>query len=61
MIGALPKIWPWKMSTTIDNQTTFVNVNPLQFEGDAQLGMGIGLILLGAAVLILLERNAIKK
>ena len=61
MIGALPKIWPWKMSTTIDNQTTFVNVNPLQFEEDAQLGMGIGLILLGAAALILLERNAIKK
>ena len=60
MIGALPKIWPWKVEKTVDSQMTFTNVNPLHFEGDAQLGMGIGLIIFGAASLILLERNAIK-
>ena len=61
MIGALPKIWPWKESEIIENQTIFTNVNPLHFEGDPQLGMGIGLIFLGAAALILLERYALKK
>lgn len=61
MIGALPKIWPWKESETIENQTIFTNVNPLHFEGDPQLVMGIGLIFLGAATLILLERYALKK
>lgn len=61
MIGALPKIWPWKESEIIENQTIFTNVNPLHFEGDPKLGMGIGLIFLGAAALILLERYALKK
>ena len=61
MIGALPKIWPWKESEIIDNQTIFTNVNPLYFDGDAQLGMGIGLIFLGATALIMLERYALKK
>ena len=61
MIGALPKIWPWKESKIIDQQTIFTNVNPLYFDGDAQLGMGIGLIFLGATALITLERYALKK
>ena len=61
MIGALPKIWPWKESEIIDQQTIFTNVNPLYFDGDAQLGMGIGLIFLGATALIMLERYALKK
>lgn len=61
MIGALPKIWPWKESVIIDQQTIFTNVNPLYFDGDAQLGMGIGLIFLGATALIMLERYALKK
>ena len=61
MIGALPKIWPWKESKIIDQQTIFTNVNPLYFDGDAQLGMGIGLIFLGATALIMLERYALKK
>jgi putative membrane protein len=61
MIGALPKIWPWKESATIEDQTVFTNVNPLHFDGDAQLGIAIALIFLGAAALILLERYALKK
>ena len=61
MIGALPKIWPWKESEIIDQQTIFTNINPLNFDGDAQLGMGIGLIFLGATALIMLERYALKK
>ena len=61
MIGALPKIWPWKESATIEDQTVFINVNPLHFDGDAQLGIAIALIFLGAAALILLERYALKK
>ena len=61
IIGALPKIWPWKENETIDKQTIYTNVNPLHFDGDAQLAMAIGLIFLGAATLILLERYALKK
>jgi putative membrane protein len=61
MIGALPKIWPWKESETMENQTVFTNVNPLHFDGDAQLGIAIALIFLGAAALVLLERYALKK
>ena len=61
MIGALPKIWPWKQSKIIENQTTYTNVNPLDFDGNPQLGIAIGLVILGAATLILLERYALKK
>ena len=61
MIGALPKIWPWKESATIEDQTVFINVNPLHYDGDAQLGIAVALIFLGAAALILLERYALKK
>ena len=61
MIGALPKIWPWKESVTIEDQTVFTNVNPLHFDGDAQLCIALALIFLGAAALILLERYALKK
>ena len=38
MIGALPKIWPWKQSKIIENQTIYTNVNPLDFDGNPQLG-----------------------
>lgn len=61
MIGALPKIWPWKQSKIIENQITYTNVNPLDFDGNPQLGIAIGLVILGAATLILLERYALKK
>ena len=61
MIGALPKIWPWKQSKIIENQTIYTNVNPLDFDGDPQLGIAISLVSLGAATLILLERYALKK
>lgn len=61
MIGALPKIWPWKIEQKNGEQIIFTNTNPLQFEGDPQLGMAIALVVLGAAALILLERFALKK
>ena len=60
MIGALPKIWPWKIEQKNGEQIIFTNTNPLQFEGDPQLGMAIALVVLGAAALILLERFALK-
>jgi len=61
MIGALPKIWPWKIEEKNGEQIIFTNTNPLQFEGNPQLGMAIALVVLGAAALILLERFALKK
>lgn len=61
MIGALPKIWPWKIEQKNGEQIIFTNTNPLQFEGDPQLGMAIALVVLGAAALILLERFTLKK
>ena len=61
MIGALPKIWPWKESSTIGDKINYVNTNPLHFDGNPHLGMAIVLILLGASFMILLERFALKK
>lgn len=61
MIGALPKIWPWKIEQKNGEKIIFTNTNPLQFEGDPQLGMAIALVVMGAAALILLERFALKK
>ena len=61
MIGALPKIWPWKIEQKNGEKIIFTNTNPLQFEGDPQLGVAIALVVMGAAALILLERFALKK
>ncbi len=61
MIGALPKIWPWKISQTLGDKTSYTNVNPMQYEGDPQWVLGLSLICLGAAALILLERYSLKK
>lgn len=61
MIGALPKIWPWKAQEKIKGEVVYHNINPLNFEGDPQLLLGIGLIVFGASALLLLERFSLKQ
>ncbi len=61
MLGALPKIWPWKTQEIVNGEILYHNSNPLNFEGDPQLLLGIGLILFGASALILIERYSLKQ
>lgn len=61
MLGALPKIWPWKTQEIVNGEILYHNSNPLNFEGDPQLLLGIGLILFGACALILIERYSLKQ
>ncbi len=63
MIGSLNKIWPWRnvVSTRIDSSGEEVpflekSVLPAQFEGETYLLMAIVMILLGFAIVFVLER-----
>lgn len=62
MVGALRKVWPWKdvlETATIGNKTFVLreaNVLPPAFDQDALLALG--LMVLGAAAVIVLERLA---
>lgn len=63
MLGSLNKVWPWKetLSTTIDRHGEEIpilqkSVLPQYFDGDPQLWPVIGLAILGAVVIVLLER-----
>lgn len=61
MLGALPKIWPWKEKISTKGKVLYHNINPLNYDGEAQLLLGLSLMLFGASALILLERYSIKK
>ena len=63
MIGSLNKIWPWRnvLSTRIDSSGEEVpflekSVMPGQYDGEAYLVMAIIMILLGFAIVFVLER-----
>lgn len=63
LIGSLNKIWPWKetISTRVNSDGEMVpfiqeNVLPSNFNGDAQLGMAIGLSIFGLALILVLEK-----
>ncbi|KAB1065049.1 DUF368 domain-containing protein [Salibacter halophilus] len=76
LLGSLNKIWPWKetISTMVKKAGTpeeevvpveQVSVLPLQFEqitgAPSQIGLAIGLMIAGAAFIILIEKVAIQK
>ena len=76
LLGSLNKIWPWKetISTMVKKAGTpeeevvpveQISILPDQFEqitGDSsQLGLAIGLMIAGAAFIILIEKVAIQK
>lgn len=61
MMGALPKIWPWKKVTLTAGLTQAENVSPLAYAGDPQLVLAILLMLGGIISLLLIEQLAKKK
>jgi putative membrane protein len=65
ILGSLNKIWPWKetLTTRINSHGETVpfnekSVSPFSFEGDPQLAAAIILVIVGFAVIILLEKIA---
>lgn len=44
MIGSLAKVWPWKVSLTNDNVTSFVNILPTNFV-NPQTFLAVGMML----------------
>ena len=61
MMGALPKIWPWKTTVETAHKTSWTNVNPLELGADAQFIPAFLLLISGALSMILIERYAPKK
>lgn len=55
MIGAMPKIWPWKKKLGTEGSPLVENISPLAYSGDAQLYPAIALILLGALSLLFID------
>ena len=60
MMGALPKIWPWKTTVETAQNTSWTNVNPLELGADAQFIPAFLLLISGALSMILIERYAPK-
>jgi len=67
MIGSLNKVWPWKITTKYrtnshGDEVPFLqeNIYPMDYEGDSQLIMVIGLSIVGFLVIFLMEKFAKK-
>ena len=58
MIGALHKIWPWKQQILETNQS--MNVLPNAYDGNPQIGIAVGMAVLGIGIVLLLEQIAKK-
>ena len=68
IFGSLNKIWPWKkvLSWRINSHQEKVplleeSISPISFDGDNQLGMAIGLMIVGFLTIFILERLGSKK
>ena len=68
IIGSLNKIWPWKETLTwrlnshgIKVPFNQQSVSPFSFEGNSELTLAIVLALVGFALILLMERLAVKK
>ena len=67
IVGSLNKIWPWKVvleSELINGKLKVLkekSVLPFSYEGDHQLLMALLLAMAGVAVIVFLERMAVKK
>ena len=68
IIGSLNKIWPWKKVLTFrtnshGEQVPFneLSISPFSFEGEPKLVTAIGLALVGFALILVLEKLAVKK
>tara|TARA_R110000787_G_scaffold55942_5_gene128853 strand:- start:3880 stop:4803 length:924 start_codon:yes stop_codon:yes gene_type:complete len=67
IIGSLNKIWPWKETISwrtnskgIDVPFNQISKSPFSFEGDSQLMLAIIFSLVGFALILLLEKLAVK-
>jgi putative membrane protein len=67
MIGSLNKVWPWKITTKYrinshGDEVPFLqeNISPMNYEGDSQLIMVIGLSIVGFLVIFIMEKFAKK-
>lgn len=58
MIGSLHKIWPWKKQIAETEQS--INVLPNAYDGNPQIGVAIGMAVLGIGIILLLEQIAKK-
>lgn len=61
MMGALPKIWPWKKMIFVDGIELHENVSPLAYTGEQQLVSAIAMVLVGIISLLFVEQLAKKK
>ncbi len=68
IIGSLNKIWPWKKTLTwrvnsegIEVPLNQQSISPFSFDGESQFLMAIILSIIGFALILLLERLAVKK
>lgn len=68
IVGSLNKIWPWKETLTyrlnskgVEVPLKQISISPNSYDGDPQLWMAIGLSVVGFAVIIILEKLAVKK
>ncbi len=65
MVGSLNKVWPWKITTKYrtnshGEEVPFLqeNISPINYEGDSQLIMVIGLSIVGFLVIFIMEKFA---
>lgn len=58
MVGALPKLWPWKQGGEGVRVILQPNVLPAQAGGDAQVALVLTLALAGAAAVLLIDHLA---
>lgn len=68
IIGSLNKIWPWKETLTWRTNSHGIKVpfnqqsiSPFSFDGNAQLTFAIILAFIGFALILLMEKLAVKK
>ena len=68
IIGSLNKIWPWKETISLRTNSKGIEVpfnqiskSPFSFEGDAQLMFAVLLAFFGFALILVLEKLAVKK
>lgn len=68
IVGSLNKIWPWKETLTyrlnsqgVEVPLKQISISPNSYEGEPQLLMALGLSIVGFAVIIILEKLAVKK
>ena len=68
IIGSLNKIWPWKETISWRTNSKGIEVpfnqiskSPFSFEGDAQLMFAVLLAFFGFALILVLEKLAVKK